>query len=85
MKLNIDKRHLLLNSQEPNTLKIGDLLINHSLIEKLLDIIFDCKLQTHRRYLPKSIAEDKRACKTCTIYGDNQKTYFYECVFQVAI
>ena len=24
MKLNIDKRHLLLNSQEPTTLKIGD-------------------------------------------------------------
>ena len=30
MELNIDKRHLLLNSQEPNTLKIGDFLINHS-------------------------------------------------------
>ena len=28
MKLNTDKCHLLLNSQEPNTLKIGDLQIN---------------------------------------------------------
>ena len=34
MKLNTDKCHLLLNSQEPNTLRIGDLLINNSLSEK---------------------------------------------------
>ena len=40
MKLNTDKCHLLLNSEEPNTLKIGDLHINNSLSEKLLDIIF---------------------------------------------
>ena len=30
MKLNTDKCHLLLNSQEPNTLKIGDLHRNNS-------------------------------------------------------
>ena len=36
MKLNTDKCRLLLNSQEPNTLKIGDLHINNSLSEKLL-------------------------------------------------
>ena len=29
MKLNTDKYHLLLNSQEPNTLKIGDLNLNN--------------------------------------------------------
>ena len=43
MKLNTDKCHLLLNSQEPNTLKIGDLHINNSLSEKLIGITFDCK------------------------------------------
>ena len=31
MKLNTDKCHLLLNSQEPNTLKIGDLHMNKTL------------------------------------------------------
>ena len=31
MKLNTNKCHLLLNSQEPNTLKIGDLHINITL------------------------------------------------------
>ena len=31
MKLNTDKCHLLLNSQEPNTLKIGDLHKNITL------------------------------------------------------
>ena len=45
MKLNTDKCQLLLNSQEPNSLKIGDLLINNSLSEKLLGITFDCKLK----------------------------------------
>ena len=44
MKLNTDKCDLLLNSKEPNTLKIGDLHINNSPSEKLLGITFDCKL-----------------------------------------
>ena len=48
IKLNIDKCHLLLNSQEPNTLKIGDLHINNSLSEKLLGITFDCKLKFNK-------------------------------------
>ena len=30
IKLNTDQCHLILNSQEPNTLKIGDLHINNS-------------------------------------------------------
>ena len=47
MKLNIDKC-LLLNSQEPNTLKIGNLHINNSLSEKLLGIAFDCKLKFNK-------------------------------------
>ena len=48
MKLNTNKYHLLLNSQEPNTLKIGDLHINNSLSEKLLGITFDCKLKFNK-------------------------------------
>ena len=35
MKLNSDKCHLLLNSQEPNALKIDCLQKNNSLSEKL--------------------------------------------------
>ena len=48
MKLNTDKCHLLLHSQEPNALKIGDLYINNSLSEKLLGINFDCKLKFNK-------------------------------------
>ena len=48
MKLSNDKCHLLLNSQEPHTLKIGDLHINNSLSEKLLGIIFYCKLKFNK-------------------------------------
>ena len=48
MNLNTYKCHLLLNSQESNTLKIGDLDINNSLSEKLLGITFSCKLKFNR-------------------------------------
>ena len=48
MKLNTDKCRLLLNIQEPNTLKIGDLHTNNPLSEKLLGIVFDCKLKFNK-------------------------------------
>ena len=48
IKLNTGKCHLLLNSQEPNKLKIGDLHIDNLLSEKLLSITFDCKLKLNK-------------------------------------
>ena len=48
IKLNTGKCHLLLNSQEPNKLKIDDLHINNLLSEKLLGITFDCKLKLNK-------------------------------------
>ena len=44
MKLDTDKCHLVLNTQEPNTINIGNLHINNSINKKLLGITFDCKL-----------------------------------------
>ena len=49
MKLNTGKCHLLLNSQEPNGLKIGNLRINYSRRETLLGINFDCKLKRNKQ------------------------------------
>ena len=48
MKVNTDKCRLLLNSQEPITLKIGDFHINNSVSEKLLGITFDFKLKFNK-------------------------------------
>ena len=48
MKLNTNKCQLIFSSQEPNTLKIGDLHINNSLSEKLLGITFDCELKFNK-------------------------------------
>ena len=48
MKLNTDKCCLRLNSQEPNTLKIGDLHISNSLSEKLLGTTFGCKIKFNK-------------------------------------
>ena len=48
MNLNTYKCQLLLNSQESNTLKIGDLDINNSLSQKLLGITFSCKVKFNR-------------------------------------
>ena len=47
-KLNTDKCRLLLNSQEPNFLKIDDLCINNYLSEKVLGITFDRKLKFNK-------------------------------------
>ena len=44
MKLNSDKCHLLLNTKEQNTFKIGNLHIKNSLFVKLLGTKFDHKL-----------------------------------------
>ena len=48
MNLNTYKCQLLLNSQESNTLKIGDLDINNSLSQKLLGITFSCEVKFNR-------------------------------------
>ena len=45
MKLNTDKCHVLLNSKEPNTIKIGNLCIKYSSCEKMLGINFLYKLK----------------------------------------
>ena len=45
MKLNTDKCHVLLNSQGPSTIKIGNLCIKNSSCEKMLGINFDYKLK----------------------------------------
>ena len=48
MKQNTNKCHLLLNSQEPNRLKIGDLHVNNSLSKKLLGKTFDCTIKSNK-------------------------------------
>ena len=87
MNLNTYKCHLLLNSQEHNALKIGDLDINNSLSEKLLGITFGCKLKfnKHIEDIFQKPSQNLNALKTCTIHGNSQKMYSYECVFQVTI
>ena len=47
-KLNTGKCHVILDSQEPNMLKIGDFHISNSLCEKLLGITFDCKIKFNK-------------------------------------
>ena len=85
--LNTDKCHLLSNSRESNTLKIGDLDINNSLTEKLLGITFGCKFQfnKHIEDIFQKVSQKLNALKTCNIHGNNRKMYSYECVFQVTI
>ena len=43
MKLNTDKCHVLLNNQEPYTIRVGNLCIKHSSCEKMFRLDFDCK------------------------------------------
>ena len=48
MNLNTINCDLFLNTQEPNTVKIGGLDINNSLSEKILDINFGCNLKFNK-------------------------------------
>ena len=48
MNLNTINCDLFLNTQEPNTVKIGGLDINNSLSEKILDIYFGCNLKFNK-------------------------------------
>ena len=73
---------MLINRQEPNTLKIVDLHVNNSLSEKLLGTTFDCKVKFNKRIKDicqkaKKHRRSCKTCKTCTIHGNNQKTYSY--------
>ena len=45
MKLNADKCYVLLNSQRPNTIKIGNLCIKNSSCETMLGKNLDYKLK----------------------------------------
>ena len=76
INLNTYKCHLLLNSQEPNTLKRVDLDINNSLSQKLLGITFGCKLKfnKHIEDIFQNASQKLNALKNCTIHGNNQKT-----------
>ena len=67
------KCHVLLNSQEPNTLKIGGLDINNSLSEKLPGITFDFKLKLNKPIedIFQKASQKLNALKTCTINGNN--------------
>ena len=88
MKLNTDKCHLLLNSQEPNALKIGDLHINNFLSEKLLGITFDCKLKFKKdiqKHCQKASQKFNAHARLAPYIGNKQKTYSYEHVFQITI
>ena len=81
MKLNRDKRHALLNSQGPNTIKIGNVCINNSLCENVLGINFDYKLKftNHIEEMHKTASRKLNAL--ATIYGYNETAYFDECIF----
>ena len=51
MKLNTDKCHLPLDSQDTNALKICDLHIYNSLSQKILNVKFDGKLRFKEQIL----------------------------------
>ena len=87
MKLNTHKCHLLLNNQEPNTLKIGDLHVNNSLSEKLLGTTFDCKLKFNKRIedICKKASQTLNAlARLVSCMGTTKKRIIMN-IFQVAI
>ena len=66
-----------LNSQEPNTLKIGDLYINNSLNVKLLGITFDCKLKfnNHIKNICQKASQKVNALARITSYMETTRKH----------
>ena len=66
MKLNTDKCHLLMNTQDKNFLKIGSINTKNFFSEKLLSITFDCKLRilTEKKH-PKIKLQRLRKIRIC--------------------
>ena len=87
VKLYTDKCHLLLNSQEPNTLKLGDLYKNNSLSEKLLGITFDCTLNltnTSKVFAKKQEVTQKlnTLARLAPYMGTNKKHILMNAIFK---
>ena len=82
MKLSIDKCHLLLNSQDPNTSKIGDLPINNSLSENLLSITFDCKLKFNKCVCRKASQKTNALAKLAPYMGTTKKRILMNAFFK---
>ena len=77
MKLNTDKCHVPLNSQGPNTIKIGNLCIKNSSCEKMLGINFDHKLKfmNHVEEICKKASGKLNALARITPYMGIRKQY----------
>ena len=85
MKLNTDKCNLLLNIQEPNTLKIVDLHISNSLSEKLLGITFGCKLKfnKHFKYICQKVSQKLNTlAKLAPYMGTTKKSILMNVFFK---
>ena len=92
MKLNTDKCHALLNSQGPNTIKIGNLRIKNSSCEKMLGINFDymlkftnhideiCKKTSRKLNALVRIAPYMGIRKRCTLMNAFFKSQFNYCL-----
>ena len=70
MKGNTDKCHLIVSTDEPIEIRVGESLIKNSTCEKLLDIKIDNKLNfdTHAKDLYKTANNKLRALKRATPY-----------------
>ena len=70
MKLNTEKCHVLLNSQGPNTIKIGNLCIKNFTCKKMLGINFNYKLKftNHIDKICKTASQKLNAIARIALY-----------------
>ena len=75
MKGNTDKCHLIVSTDEPIEIRVGESLIKHSTYEKLLNIKIDNKLNfnTHVKGLCKKANNKLRALARATPYMSPEK------------
>ena len=80
MKLNTDKCHTLLNSQEPNTLKVGDLHITWLSKGKTARHNFDCMLKFNKHiedFCEKALQKLNTLARFAPYMGTTKKMFLW--------
>ena len=87
LKRNIDKCHVLVSTNKPVGIKIGDCTIYNSECEKLLGVKIDIKLhfKDHISDLRKKSSRKISTLDRVSFNGIKQKKIIYECFFHLKI
>ena len=85
MKANLNKRHLLLSTNDAFNFEISETVIRNSNSKKLLGVTFDNKLKFQKHIITICQRANRKLNAQARLYGTGKETYGYECIFQFSV